>query len=150
MLIAFESARFILSLTFSEEAQRRVHELLTKNQEGRISRDQNEDLDHFTKANTHLATLQSKGSPFPQEGRAPDLSGMTEDAKRRVRARAKNRCEYCQWPHTLPLLVRDAYNAKFRELTRLGDEIEPIVEDFISFDDLRTSFATIDASRFAL
>jgi hypothetical protein len=67
-----ESARFVLSLTFSEEAQRRVHELLKKNQEGRISPDEKEDLDHFIKANTHLSTLQSKARVFlKKSGRLP-------------------------------------------------------------------------------
>jgi len=67
-----ESARFVLSLTFSEEAQRRVHELLTRNQEGRISAAENEDLDHLVKANTHLSTLQSKARLFLKKaGRQP-------------------------------------------------------------------------------
>jgi hypothetical protein len=59
-----ESARFVLSLTFSEKAQRRVHELLTKNQERRISANERQDLDYLVKANTHLATLQSKARLF--------------------------------------------------------------------------------------
>jgi hypothetical protein len=59
-----ESARFILSLTFNEEAERRVHELLTKNPEGRISPDEKEDLDYLVKANTHLSTLQSRARLF--------------------------------------------------------------------------------------
>jgi hypothetical protein len=67
-----ESARFVLSLTFAEEAQRRVHELLTKNQERRISAIEQEDLDHLVKAGTYLATLQSKARLFLKKaGRQP-------------------------------------------------------------------------------
>ena len=59
-----ESARFVLSLAFSDEAERRVHDLLLKNQEGRISPAEKEDLEHLVKANTHLSTLQSKARLF--------------------------------------------------------------------------------------
>jgi hypothetical protein len=67
-----ESARFVLSLAFSDEAERRVHDLLTKNQEGRISPAEKEDLEHLVKANTHLSTLQSKARLFLKKvGRQP-------------------------------------------------------------------------------
>jgi lipase chaperone LimK len=67
-----ESARIVLNLTFSEESQRLVHELLKKNQADRISPNEKEDLDHFIKANTHLSTLQSKARVFLKNaGRLP-------------------------------------------------------------------------------
>ncbi len=61
-----ESARFVLSLAFSDDAQRRVHEVLTKNQDGRISEDEKENLDHLIKANTHLSRLSPRALPCPR------------------------------------------------------------------------------------
>ena len=42
-----ESARFILSLTFNQETQDRVHELLDKNQEGQITAAEKEELGNW-------------------------------------------------------------------------------------------------------
>jgi hypothetical protein len=55
-----ESARFVLSLTFNQRTQDRVQELLTRNEEGQIPAAEREELGQLVKANTYLATLQSK------------------------------------------------------------------------------------------
>jgi hypothetical protein len=59
-----ETARFLTCLTFSDRAQRRLGELLEKNREGRLDPAEAEELDQFVKANTRLATLQSKARLF--------------------------------------------------------------------------------------
>jgi hypothetical protein len=53
-------ARFFLKLGFSEQEKERMHELAVKNQEGRISSGELEELDCYIRAGDLLAVLQSK------------------------------------------------------------------------------------------
>jgi hypothetical protein len=59
-----ESARFILSLTFTQETQDRVHELLDKNSEGQITAAEKEWLEQIVRGELRLATLQSRARLF--------------------------------------------------------------------------------------
>jgi hypothetical protein len=63
-----ESARFILSLTFSQQTQDRAQELMDKNNEGQISPSEKRELSQLVQADTYLATLQSKARLFMKEG----------------------------------------------------------------------------------
>ncbi len=56
-------ARLILKLGFSQKDKARMHELAAKNQEGRISTTELEELDSFVKAGDLLALLQSNAKP---------------------------------------------------------------------------------------
>lgn len=53
-------ARHILTLGFGEEDQARMQELAARNQEGTLSADEKEELQHYVKAGHLLALLQSK------------------------------------------------------------------------------------------
>jgi hypothetical protein len=55
-----ELARQLLKLEFPDEDQVRMHELAEKNQEGRISATELEELDHYVTAADLLSLLQSK------------------------------------------------------------------------------------------
>lgn len=60
-----ESARFVLSLTFTQETQDRVHQLLNKNSEDLISSAEKEELEEMVNANTYLGIVQSR-APLPE------------------------------------------------------------------------------------
>jgi hypothetical protein len=53
-------ARHILTLAFSDEDKARMHELAVKNQEGRISPAELDELDNYIKVGDLIAILQSK------------------------------------------------------------------------------------------
>ena len=53
-------ARQVLKLEFSEQEKERMHELAAKNQEGRLSKQEGEELDNYVKVGDLLAILQSK------------------------------------------------------------------------------------------
>ena len=53
-------ARYILTLGFDEEDQERMRELALRNQDGRLSVDEKEELQNFVKAGHLLALLHSK------------------------------------------------------------------------------------------
>jgi hypothetical protein len=59
-----ESARFVLSLTFTQETQDRVRELLEKNQEEPLTSAEKEELEGILNANTSMGTLQAKARRF--------------------------------------------------------------------------------------
>jgi hypothetical protein len=59
-----ESARFVLSLTFTQEVQDRAEELMTKNNEGEILPTEKQELEQLVRADLYLATLQSKARLF--------------------------------------------------------------------------------------
>jgi hypothetical protein len=59
-----ELARYILGRTFSERDQGRMHELAEKNQEGRLTAKELEELDSFVKVADLLAILQSRARQF--------------------------------------------------------------------------------------
>ncbi len=59
-----ESARFVLSLTFTQETQDRVHQLLNKNSEDLISSAEKEELEEMVNANTYLGIVQSRARLF--------------------------------------------------------------------------------------
>jgi hypothetical protein len=62
--LTVESARFILRLTFTQESQDRIQELMDKNQESQISPSEKEELGQMVRAGTHLATLKAKARRF--------------------------------------------------------------------------------------
>lgn len=53
-------ARTLLDLKFSEKERERMHELAMKNQEGKLSKQEGEELDNYVKVGDLLAILQSK------------------------------------------------------------------------------------------
>ncbi len=53
-------ARHVLKLRFSEDDNRRMHELAVKNQAEGLSKDESEELDNFVKVGDLLAIVQSK------------------------------------------------------------------------------------------
>ena len=53
-------ARRILKLRFSENDQARMHELAVKNQQGKLSRAEIQELDNFVRVGDLLAILHSK------------------------------------------------------------------------------------------
>jgi hypothetical protein len=53
-------ARHILQLGFSQEDRARMHELAVKNQEGRISAEELDELDNYIKVGDLLAILRLK------------------------------------------------------------------------------------------
>ena len=53
-------ARYILALAFSKHDQARMHEFAVKNQDGRISPDELEELDNYVHVGDLLALLQSQ------------------------------------------------------------------------------------------
>jgi hypothetical protein len=55
-----ELARHIVRLGFSEADKARMHELAVKNQEGRITSEELQELDGYIKVGDLLAILQSK------------------------------------------------------------------------------------------
>jgi hypothetical protein len=55
-----ELARHILTLEFSDDDKARMHELAVKNQEGRASPKEVQDLDSYVKVADLVAILQSK------------------------------------------------------------------------------------------
>jgi hypothetical protein len=55
-----EVARHLLSVTFTDEDKARMHELAVKNQEGRISPEELQELDSYIKAGDMLALLKSR------------------------------------------------------------------------------------------
>jgi hypothetical protein len=55
-----EIARHVLGLEFCPADKARMHELAEKNQEGRISAGELEELDHYVKVADLLALLQSR------------------------------------------------------------------------------------------
>jgi hypothetical protein len=59
-----ELARHILTLEFSDDDKTRMHELAVKNQEGRISSEELQDLDSYIKVADLVAILQSKARKF--------------------------------------------------------------------------------------
>lgn len=59
-----ELARHILALEFSDDDKARMHELAVKNQEGRASPKEVQDLDSYAKVADLVAILQSKARKF--------------------------------------------------------------------------------------
>jgi hypothetical protein len=55
-----ELARYLLGLHFSDEENTKMHDLAVKNQEGRISSEELQELDGYIMAGDLLAILQSK------------------------------------------------------------------------------------------
>ncbi len=55
-----ELARHVLRLQFSDEDKARMHELSLKNQKGKLSSHEQEELDNFIKVGDLVAILQSK------------------------------------------------------------------------------------------
>jgi hypothetical protein len=55
-----ELARHVLGLGFGDEDKARMHELAVKNQQGRISPEERDELDSYIKVGDLLAVLQSK------------------------------------------------------------------------------------------
>jgi hypothetical protein len=55
-----EVARYLLSVSFTEEDKARMHELAVKNRAGNISPQELDELDSYIKAGDILAILQSK------------------------------------------------------------------------------------------
>jgi hypothetical protein len=55
-----ELARYLLGLSFDEEAKARMHELALKNQAGRISHEELRELDSYIMAGDFLALLQAR------------------------------------------------------------------------------------------
>jgi hypothetical protein len=53
-------ARHVLKLRFSENDNRRMHELAVKNQSDGLSKEESDELDNFVKVGDLLAILQSK------------------------------------------------------------------------------------------
>jgi hypothetical protein len=53
-------ARHILNVTFTAEDKARIHELAVKNQEGKISPNELQELDSYIKAGDLLALLKSR------------------------------------------------------------------------------------------
>jgi hypothetical protein len=69
-------ARQVLKLGFSTKDKARMHELAVKNQEGRISHEELEELDNFVTAGDLLALLQSKARrALKQEKAGPSQHG---------------------------------------------------------------------------
>jgi hypothetical protein len=59
-----ESARFVLSLTFTQETQDLAHQLMDKNTEGEISPSEKAELERIVNANGYLAIVQSRARLF--------------------------------------------------------------------------------------
>jgi hypothetical protein len=57
---SLEVARHIVNLGFAEDDKRRMHELAVKNEQGRISPEELDELDSYIKVGDLLAILQSK------------------------------------------------------------------------------------------
>jgi hypothetical protein len=55
-----EHARYVLSLAFSAEQQARHADLASRVQEGKLSKEEEAELDEFVKTSMFLAILQSK------------------------------------------------------------------------------------------
>ena len=60
-------ARPIVKLGFPKEDQARMHELAVKNQEGRLSPQESDELDNYIRVGDLLAILQSKARKFLQQ-----------------------------------------------------------------------------------
>jgi hypothetical protein len=58
--LTLEVARYILSVSFTDEDKARMHELAVKNREGKISPEELEELDGYIKAGDILALVKSK------------------------------------------------------------------------------------------
>jgi hypothetical protein len=59
-LLSPDLARYLLGLRFDSEDQARIHELADKNQEGRISPQELQELDGYVRIGDLLAILQSQ------------------------------------------------------------------------------------------
>jgi hypothetical protein len=94
-----ELARHILRLGFPEEDLARIHELAEKNQEGRISPGELQELDYYVTAADWLSLLRSKARK--KLGGSPVPAIMDELLAQRVRERAGRMCEYCRLPESL-------------------------------------------------
>jgi hypothetical protein len=55
-----ELAHYVLGVNFSEEQKARMHDLAVKNQQGKISREELQELDNYINAGDLLAILKSK------------------------------------------------------------------------------------------
>ena len=55
-----ELARYILTLGFDDEDQKKMTDLAERNQDGTLSGEQRAELEHFVKAGQFLALLHSK------------------------------------------------------------------------------------------
>jgi hypothetical protein len=62
-------ARHIVKLGFSEADRERMHDLAVKNQEGRISVEELDELDSYIKVGDLLAILQSRARRLLKESR---------------------------------------------------------------------------------
>jgi hypothetical protein len=62
--LTLESARFLLSLTLTQETQGRAQELMTKDNAGEILPAETEELGQLVRAGDYLAILQSKARLF--------------------------------------------------------------------------------------
>lgn len=58
--LSVTAARFILSLDFSDEDKARAHELAVKNQEGKLSSEEWQELENYMRVDTLVSILQSK------------------------------------------------------------------------------------------
>jgi hypothetical protein len=67
-----EGARFILDLGISEEDKKRMLELLAKQQEGRLSAQEREEVDSFVEADNTLSILKGQAIlAFKNAGQEP-------------------------------------------------------------------------------
>jgi hypothetical protein len=65
------TALYLLDLEFSEEDKERMHELAVRNQEGRVSKKEREELLGYAKAGCLLGILQSRARKFLKRTKKP-------------------------------------------------------------------------------
>jgi hypothetical protein len=65
-----ELARHVLKLAFADQDLQLMHELASKNQEGRLSKDERQALDNYITVGDLLAIVQSKAREFLKQMRA--------------------------------------------------------------------------------
>ncbi len=70
-----ELARHVLKLQFLDEDKARMHELAVKNQEGKLSPQEQEELDNFVKVGDLVAILQSKARKVLKKASSPTRHG---------------------------------------------------------------------------
>lgn len=68
-------ARHILKLTFRESEQARIHELSQRNQNGKLTQQELDELDDYIKVGDLLAILQSKARKFLKQSSARSGNG---------------------------------------------------------------------------
>jgi hypothetical protein len=65
------TAQYLLGLEFSEEDKTRMHDLAMRNQEGRVSKREREELLGYAKAGCLLGILQSRARKFLKTTKRP-------------------------------------------------------------------------------